>query len=417
MIRSRKSRFYTLFFVVLLATEFYYIEVFGGTLRVYHFFAPLVIFILHPYIPRLPITRTFWALLGFLIVNAMAAAFADVPLDAFKSFGSLVANMTIPFAVALILVSERLSVEQVYRIVLGVSFAGVVLGVVQIAAYKLGGLNLGLSESQQWQIFGGFSSGFRTEANSFAKYLNVVFLLAFPTLLTSRKVRLSFLAGAILVLGMLTSFTRSALYGLIVSLFIYYLWFQIARRRKLLSKRFVLILLMVGICLFVFVSSAGQFNEYATYKISTFFDSNELLHGDSSGFRLMSQGLLWDAFLDNFKSFIIGNGWGQIRFSAYNREWQAGGAESILVLAWGGILGGIFYFLYNLTSINAVWRAVRTDRTSRNSKYLEGLLLALVGVLVTGQLNGSLLAPEYWMLFGLAMACEYNYKCNNAYLG
>ncbi|RII27943.1 MAG: hypothetical protein CXR31_06900 [Geobacter sp.] len=408
---QHKNIFYTLFIVILLATEFYYIDVFGGALRVYHFLALFVILLLNRFIPRLPITGLFWALFWFLSVNALAAAFADIPSEAFKSLGLLAANMSIAIAVALILISERLNLEQVIRIALAVAVAGVVFGIVQVAAFKLGGLNLGLSESQQGQITGGFAPGFRTEANSFAKNLNVVFLLTVPTLLTYARKATSLFVGGILVMGMLISFTRSALYGLLVTLFIYYLWSVLSRRRRLFAKGPVIFLGLAGICLAVFVSTSGQFNEYATHKAATFFDSEEVLHGDSSAFRLESQGRLLHAFLDSGKTFLIGNGWGQVRFFAYDREWQAGGAESVTALGYAGILGGIFYFLYQLIAINTVRQAVLCQRSTSPSRFQEGLLLALVGVLVTGQINGSLLAPEYWMLFGMAIACAYKHRC------
>lgn len=407
--KIRIRTLYILFMVILLATEFYYIDAFGGALRIYHFLTPLVIISLYRYIPRLSVTGLFWFLSGFLTVNLLSALFADLPSEAFKSIGLLVANMSISFAVALILISNQLNMEQVIRIALGVALAGIILGITQVLIFRLSGQNLGLSESQQLQVAAGFASGLRTEANTFAKNLNVIFLLSLPTILADKK-RSSLLTAYVLIIGMMLSFTRSALYGLLITLFLYCLWSLSSGRGKLLSKRPVIFASVVGMLLVVFISISGQFNEYATHKVTNFFNSEEVLEGESAGFRLMSQGLLLSAFLENGKTMLVGTGWGQVRFSAFDREWQAGGGELISALGYGGIFGGFFYIMYQASAIRALNRLARFQMLSPEYKIFEGLLLALVGVLVTGQINGSFLAPEYWMLYGMAMACAYQYR-------
>ena len=400
-----RSTVYLLFFVILLSTEFYYINMLGGSLRIYHLFTPVVILSHYRFIPLMAKTKVFWALIGFLLVNALAAEFSEIPSEAYLSLGLLATNMSIAFAVALILISGHLNLEQVIRIALFVAIVGIMIGIVQLAVFKLDGLNWGLSESQQIQVIMGFSSGFRTEANAFAKNLNVVFLLMLPTLLENSNRRRSLLIACVLLLGMLTSLTRSALYGLSITLVITYLWYQLSSRRgRLIAPRTLAILAIGGVMLFSFTAIVDHFNTYSAYKFSSFFSPEEILHGSSSSFRLKSQKYLWDAFLTSDKTFWLGNGWGQVRFFAFGREFQAGGAETLVALGYGGVLGGLFYFLYQFAAIINVRRTIGTEKNSDKTRFLEGVLMALIGVLVTGQINGSLIAPEYWMLFGMAMA-------------
>lgn len=401
--RLRKSSLYALFIVILLSTEFYYIEAFGGAMRVYHLLVPLVIISLWKYVPTIAKTGAFWALIGFLSANVLAASLANSPGDSFRRLGLLAANMSIAFAMALILVTGRLKVEQVFRIMLGVAIAGIVFGIVQIAAFKLAGINLGLSESQQIQVAGGFSSGFRTEANSFAKNLNVILLLLLPTLLDSRNWRRSVLITTLILIGMLASLTRSALYGLSVTLMLAYFWYQLSGRGRIFASRPLIVIAIAAIGIFTFTAVVGQFNEYAARKLAMLFDSDEILSGSSSGFRLISQQHLWDAFLTSDKTILFGNGWGEVRFFIGDTEYQAFGAEIIMALCNAGVLGGFFYILYQLVALNAARRATAKAGRTKQSLLAEGVMFAILGVLITGQINGALLAPEYWMLFGLAI--------------
>lgn len=404
MIRLTKSGLCSLFMVILLATEFYYIEVFGGALRLYHLLAPIVILFFHRFIWRTANSGVFWALTAFLVANILAAALAQDPVAAFKSLSLLTANMSIAIAVALILISGRLRLEQIIHISLAVAIAGIVLGIVQVAGLNLAGLNLALSPTQEAQIALGFGSGFRTEANTFAKYLNTVFLLVLPMLLADKNGRRALLIFTILLIGMLSSLTRSALYGLFIVFIIIYIRHLSRGRRSLISSRPVFATILILGTLSIFATVVIYYNPYAAHKITSFFDPQEIMGGGSSSFRLMSQGVLWDAFLATDKTILFGNGWGQVTFSYIGIEWQAGGAEIALALSYGGIFGGLFYLLYQLTAINSVRRVVGANPNDETTHFREGVMFALIGLLVTGQINGALIAPEYWMVFGMAIA-------------
>jgi hypothetical protein len=400
-----RSHIYKFYIVTLLTTEFYLVEFFGGSLRIAHFLAPVIALLLFRDIPKLVKSPVFWTLLGFLGANLLASALSPNPRDALFSLGLLAANALITISVALILISGRVKPEELIRLLLYTAIAGIALGIMQVALYKYGGINLALSESQEQQLVGGFASGFRYEANAFAKSLNTVILICIPMMLSRGKGLRRTALGLVLIIGMLISLTRSAIFGLAITLMIAYCWYLFAGRGKLLSLRLVVLFGLGLVAVLGFSSIVGDFNAYAFHKLQLFFDSDELLRGDSSSYRFMGQAMLWDAFTADQRSLLVGNGWGQVKFFAFDRLNQAGGAEIIVALGYGGLLGGLSYLLLHYSAIRSDHFAIR--KYPGDVRIPQGVFFAQLGLLVTGQINGSLIAPEYWLLFGASMALAY----------
>lgn len=401
--KIKKSSLLAIFIIIALTTEFYLIEVFGGALRVSHFLAPIVVVFLIKYIGLLRRTVLFWMLVGFFIINFIAALMATDVQGSLFSLGLLAANMLFAFAVGLILASKYVSLEGVIKIFMYVAIVGIFLGITQVVIYKLIGINLGFSESQVIQIQGGFSPGFKYEANGFAKFLNFAFLLIFPTLMRFENKRYMILMISIFSIGMLTSFTRSAMYGLGVTVLILYLRYFLSKGSLVINKRYILVLICIVLVVFIFSIYVINFNEYAAYKILSFFDKDEILNGSSSSFRLKSQQYLLDAYLATDKTVLLGTGWGQVKYFAYGRWFHASGADILLTLTYGGLFGGLFYLLYTFVAINSVKICINKEKNAIQKKYLEGLMFSLLCAFITGQINGAMIASEYWILFGLAM--------------
>ncbi|MBX5481009.1 MAG: hypothetical protein IRZ16_04045 [Myxococcaceae bacterium] len=403
----RSRWFIVLYFIALFGTEFFYIEVLGGSLRIYHLLMPVVVLLLIGYVPRLFESPVFLCLFAFLFANLIAALVADAPLRALTSFGLLVANAGIAVSVGLLLISGKVDLRTVVRLAVVIALISVVWGVFQVAAYHLAGIDLALSPSQELQVQGGFSSGFRTEANAFAKFLNVVFLLAFPTLLASPNRKRSILIIATLAAGMLTSFTRSAIYGLAVTLVLALVWYQLKGRLGKAIPRFVLVVLVVAMSVVTFAHVVDEFNPYAAHKIARFFDPDEILEGESSAYRLMQQGMLWDSFFESDKTFLVGNGWGQIYFEFAGVEYQVGGSDFAMVLAYGGVFGGLCYVLLMLLSVNSARLLARREKDPARIGLYEGAMFALICMAVTGTINSALIAPEFWVTYGIAIYLGY----------
>ena len=178
-------------------------------------------------------------------------------------------------------------------------------------------------------------------------------------------------------------------------------------RSEKISKRFVYISVLTIIGFSIFVVYVSNFNAYTLHKIQYFLDTNEILEGSSSKFRLNSQEILIDAFLSNSDTVLFGNGWGQVTYYYGGKLWQAGGGELITTLAYGGFLSGITYIIYIFNSFTAAKKMELLYKGQKESVTYEGIMFAIVGSFITGQINGSLNAPEYWLLIGIAIYLGY----------
>lgn len=406
----KKRSLYGIFFVILLVTEFYYIEIGGGVARIYHFLAPLVVLSLTGYIPHLFRSSVFLAVAAFLGVNLLAAVLSDAPEAAFTSLLLLGANITIAIATALILISGKMDIDYLKNLILSITIISVLWGLVQAIGFNVSGMVLGLSDSQDIQISAGYGPGFRTEANTFAKYLSFAFLIMLPGIIREKFGNKSLFIIAIFIAGMFLNFTRSSIYGLLVTLLFVFFWYVMRGRGELMTRKFIVLSSLTAISLFVFVGFAGSFNEYTLHKLQYFFDKGEILEGGSSGFRLMSQDVMIDAFLSSDKSILIGNGWGQVRYYYGDELWQAGGGELITALAYGGLFAAGAYIFYLISSFRAAMNMARLSHTHKEKCIFEGVMFVIVYFFVTGQINGSLNAPEYWLLIGISIFLSYRLR-------
>jgi hypothetical protein len=415
MLKLHRSPFYILFVVALLTTEFLYIEIGGGVARIYHFWAVAIVLLLATSVPRLFRSRVFLALVLFAMVNLLAALLSDTPSTALASLLSNYANLAIVIVVAILLLRGRLTIEQLARTLLVVTMVSVVWGVIQIAAFK-GGVMLALSPEQEAQIQQGFGPGFRTEANTFGKYMVLPFLLFLPAFLNSRRDRTLRLAYAVMVVGMLMNFTRTALYGVVAALVFAFFWYVVTGQLNKVTLRFLGIgsVFLLGITLIL--SDALPISDYARYKIENLFNQEEVLEGSSSAYRLEAMQAVLDNTLGNAKRMTIGNGWGQTHYVIRRQEVQAGGGDIINVLGFSGLIGDASYLLYTFLALTAAlrvaWRRVRTPQTL----FAEGVMFAIVGMFVTGQISGYLIAPEYYLLLGICVYLSLLRKPRRAYM-
>ncbi|MBA3013505.1 MAG: O-antigen ligase family protein [Desulfobulbaceae bacterium] len=315
----------------------------------------------------------------------------------------LAANMGIAMATALILISGTINIQSLKRLIFTVTVISVAWGLVQAITFHFSGIILALSDAQVSQIIGGFGPGFRTEANTFAKYLNFSFFLFLPTLIKGKLCKKNSLILSVMIVGILLTFTRSAIYGMGATLSFIFIWYIFKSRGTLITRKFLVLFLCGGISIYIFTGFVGNINPYAFYKIQNFFNKEEILEGGSSQFRLMSQKRLIDAFLASDKSIIIGTGWGQVRYIYGGKIWQAGGGELITTLTYGGLFAGLAYLLYLFTSFTAAYKMAQLHRNQEDGLTYEGVAFAVLNSFVTGQINGALIAPEYWLLIGMAM--------------
>jgi hypothetical protein len=398
-----RSFMYAVFVTAVLTTEFYYISIGGGTARIYHFLAPLVVLALIDRIHQLIHSPIVLATLAFLFVNLIAVILSDDPVRAAASSLTLYANICVAIATAMILLSRRLSIQRFTRLVTVVTIATILVGLLQILAYQAGGLVFAFSEPQIDQIRIGFGPAFFKEANGFGKHMvfPALFLLPFY-LRTPRKSRPTWLLVLVLV-GLLMNFTRSGLYGIIVALVFAFVWYAANGQLGLFAGRMFkpLAVILLGVALLI--SGAVPFSEYGLYKMQKLFDQTEILEGESSALRLEGMNAAIDVTLADPKKVVIGNGWGQAYAFIGGEDRQVGGADIVNVFAYGGVFGVLSYAVYCLAIGITLARHARraVDPTLRS--FMEGVLFAYVGLFVMSLISGALLAPGYWTAIGAAI--------------
>lgn len=402
MVKLRRSWFYVLFVVALLTMEFFYIEVGGGVARIYHFWAAVLALLLAGSFPRLFRSRVFVALMLFAGINLFAALLSDTPSAALASLLSNYANLLIIFIVAAALLRGHVSLEQLARTILMVTMISVAWGAMQIGAFKAG-LLLALSPEQVSQIQMGFGPGFRTEANTFGKYMVLPFLLFLPALLNNRGDKWLWLGYAVMVVGILMNFTRTSLYGITAAIVFAFLWYITKGQLNKVTMRFFAMASIVFLGMTLIVSGAVPLSDYAHYKLENFFSEEEILEGGSSAYRLEVMQAVLDNTLGNDKRMVIGNGWGQTHYVIRGQEVQAGGGDMINILGFSGFLGSATYLLYTSLAFVASAKLARRRDRSPQTLFAEGVVFAIVGMFVTGQVSGYLIAPEYYLLLGICV--------------
>lgn len=412
----KKKTIFSIFFVILLVTEFYYIQIGGGIARIYHFAAILVILALAGQIPWLFSSRVFLALLGFLGINLLAAILSDAPAAALASFLSLGANVGVAIAVALILISGKVDLLFFKRLILFVTLLSIVWALIQIAAFRLGGVSLALSVQQESQILQGFGPAFRTEANSFGKYLIVPFLLFLPEFVKNRRNKYMIFFYVTLIVGILAVFTRSSIYGLGLAMIFIIFWYLVRGQFSIFARRWSKIAIFAAAGLVVFVSGLLNVSEYALFKIDHLFSQEEILEGGSSAFRIMAMENTLNAFLANEKTILIGNGWGQVYMDYGGDLVQTGGGDLLSTLGYGGLMGGGAYLLFMFFAFFSAMKVAKSSPDRDKTLFAEGVMFALVGVFFASQMAGYLIAPEYWLLIGVSVYLSAKPRKRPAYI-
>jgi hypothetical protein len=397
-----RSKFYKLFFVILLVSEFYYIQIGDGTARIYQFLAVIVVLSLVRFIPRLFKSWVFWALLVFVSVNLCAMVLSDTSEKAFASFLSLGANIAIAMATALILLTGRVDLASFKRLILTVTLVSVLWGLFQIIAFSVAGVVLALSPQQETQILLGFGPAFRTEANTFAKYMVFPLLFFLPDYIEQHRIK-HIGIYVVFLIGFLMNFTRSSIYGVGIAIIFVVIWYARIGKLALLTIRSAKISGVIAVCITLMVVGILNVNEYTLHKIDNLFSRQEILEGDSSGYRLQMMQFVLDDALSSTKKMIIGNGWGQTRIMYLGTEVQAGGADLVNVLGYCGLIGIAVYLIYTLLALTNAKEISQSSPDIEKARFAEGVMFALVGIFCTAQMAGYLITPEYWMLVGLCI--------------
>jgi hypothetical protein len=403
-----RKRFYSLFFVILLITEFFYIQVLGGIARPYHFLAVIVVICLSRHIPLLFKSKVFLALMVFIGVNLCAINLSDSSETALASFLSLGANMAVAMSTALILLTGKVTIVSFKRIILTVTLISVLWGLLQIIAFHFAGVVLALSQEQLPQIQAGFGPAFRTEANTFGKYMVFPFLLFLPEYIEYRRIKHINLVFVIFLIGILMNFTRSSIYGMGIAFIFILIWYAQQDKLCLLTSKSLKFAAAIAVGVILILCGKLNVSEYTVHKIDNFFKQQEILEGGSSAYRLGMMQIVINGAMSNTKKMIVGNGWGQTHVYYGDTKVQAGGGDIVNILGYCGLLGTMAYFAFMLLSFTSARKNVQSSQDKERAYFSEGVMFALVGIFCTAQMSGYLISPEYWLLLGICIYLSLN---------
>jgi hypothetical protein len=411
MILRKKNLMYELFIASIFLTEFYYINIGSGIARIYHFFAIIILLsnLSSKSIYALFKSPIFGGLIFFVFINILALFYSDDPASAGLSFLSFLANLGVAIAISLTLMRNRISLDRLVQLILIFTMLSVLWGLIQIVSYKAGIL-LALSPEQESQISIGFGPGFRTEANAFGKFLIFPFLLFLPYLLNKINYKQLRYAYMFMIVGILMNFTRSSIIGLSIALMYISIWYTRRRKFHLLANRLIQISAIVGGVLFLIFSGIITMSDYGKFKIENLFNSEEILKGGSTEFRISGMEQALDYTLNDNKRILIGNGWGQIEVELQDQIMQGGGNDFINILGFSGALGIVAYLIASVLVFRSLSRAAKRSSQLGEKNLAAGLLFSFIGLFAIGQLVGNIISPEYWTLIGIAIYVSMSYK-------
>lgn len=207
-------------------TEFYYINIQGGKVRLYHLAAIAVILALFQFWKQLFQKSQICLLAVFIGFALLSALISDSPLGAAKSWISLSLNAGVAVALLLLLQAGLITLNGVKQTVCYCAIAACGLGIIQYIAVFFLRINIGFSWEQQSQIAIGMIPAFRTEANVFGRSLLFMMFLLLPDLVMKKEkiygLRIMYVLGTFCTL---IDMTRTVLYpalAVLIALGIYF---------------------------------------------------------------------------------------------------------------------------------------------------------------------------------------------------
>ena len=411
----RKSSIYYLFFFILLLTEFSYIIVFGGTAHPYHFFQLILFLFLIKFIGRTTSTIQFWLLLSFTIYFLLSSLVSLNMSDALRSYMLLVLNIGISVVTAMVLSSKEITITSYKNTILIISLISVAWGLIQFGVKTIADINLTLSVSQIKQINWNLIPSFRTEADSFSKFLLFPIMLYMPDLLYKKNTNKWIIIFYVLaIFSLFINIVRTGIYGLIFGLLVAFIWS--IRKRNI--KKFLLIFCSIGILIItiIFLLSVGilPIGEYAQSKILNIFNlSYSNIVSDYSGsYRIANLTSVLHQTFSNTHNMIWGMGWGQTYYYYGGKDVHLVVGDLFSFLGYGGIIGAILYLVLSIRTFLIFKKAASLKNYYELSLFGEGMMYAFSALFVTSLFAGYLLAPEYWMILGVSIFMEWKMNEN-----
>ena len=416
LLLSHKKMFYLLIISIFI-TEFFWIKIGEGIFRISYFLSIVVLLgflLLHTQKTLLYLSKSKLILLmfSFLLYNFFLILFGVInkPASLF-SFGLLIimVTFTINFYLFLRIYKEE---QRFLKFLAFSSLIAIVFGLLQYAIFTLFGKPLTFTSTQSVNIlFNKRITSFFTEGDTFGKNIMVITLLLLPFVYKKQKTKIktertfkwSHYIFALYVLTLALNSTRSAIAGFFAGLIVLFYLILINKKGKLLFLKtlmnfIVIISLTVGTLLI-----SGHLS-FLTQRLSSILAIKKTLQTDASAvFRYQNTIEPLKKFVKSGpKNILLGSGWTTIKteFGEFRLEMTSNIFVTFFI--YSGLLGLFLFLLIILKTFRTFYVTYK-----KKSSYLAlGGLLSLTGALAASQMAPMTLAPEFWMLFGIASYLE-----------
>lgn len=393
--------------------EFFHISILNGYIRIYHLISIFLILINLRQALQILNSEPGRRLSIVILISIFSSIINGV--EAFKSMLLLLLNFSITISVFILLLTNKITISKLIKFYISATFIIVSFQIIQFIFF-INGMNIGFSINQISQINSGFAPGFRTEANTQAKFLFFIFFISILSLKYFTSKLFGILFYILIVIGFILSLTRTIIYIIPFTLIIFYL-INLIRNNELaikVDKRLLYSILFLFIPFF-FIEFINIYNDYASYKITNFFNPSYLYNNDNSFLlRFLGYKKVFFSIFESIKSFFIGVGWGQIYIlEDVFFEFQAGSADVFTITAYSGVFALIFYLSFLIN----VWRSLRRISNKTNTIYAKEIISSFnfvsVAFFILSFFNGLLITPELWIIYGCVIFIIHKFKHTN----
>ncbi len=386
------------YFIVCITTEYCYIEIAGGILRPYHIVTLLYLIYFLPKLKKIIKSNVLKSFMLFFSFGIISILMTDLSIKAgFTSLVLLLLNFIISIIIYILLHEKKININKYTNEFMIVVMVTILWGYIQISAKYFLGLNLALSEQQISQISINLIPSFRTESNTYGKFIItcLAFIIPFiPYEKPKKKVALN------MVLISLLNFTRSSTYGIILAFIVKIMVsFKIKKIKKIFKVITLIILVFSSLSLFTHLGILDEKN-YGIQKINKIFKLNEISTDESASYRMNAMEIGLNKTLESKKKIIIGNGWGQVRTKINDKIVEPGGGDLLSVFMFNGLIGVFIYLgIYVYIFFNN-YKLLKKRKRRNIDLFGEGSLLMLLTIFFTGNMAGMIITPIYWVAFG-----------------
>jgi hypothetical protein len=393
-----RQKFAVIVLIMAAAMPRLYVELSSLKARPEHLACGLLLLVL-PYWFRRSKHQFVWMtadylLLAYLAMNFFSSTFMSIAPGQTIKWCVQQAIVVLPYLFLRVLVTDRSSFQQVFRIVLWIGAAEAAFAIFCFYSNLLFDTEFGMEIGQYGSIPGTY--GTQYEANLLGSYCGATSVMFLTTYLQERR-RSHLLGFALTFAGMAISLSRGALLGVAIALCV--VCFR-GIKLRLFSKAILVRITFVMLCVALTVAPAlyGLWSE----RLSS-VDISDISADDSTRVRVLTLGLAVDGVIEHP---VLGNGTAsyQLQFSAADigAGEEAGwiGNTELRVLYDTGSVGLVLFTGFLLYLILGVRRQLKKE----NVPELEALTIAGLLYCVSFQFTEGTLLAFCWVHLGLLAA-------------